>query len=303
MPNKRLATLNHSFLLFVVSQLRCWQKYLGSSSVATNTILSRSCAYVGLGMLLYSAWHTFGHRLQYGRKANRICGGKNQAGPSGCSGRLDAESSSVHEGKGDYRGLALAMPTMPRWRTLSTVAAFPTEPNVSDGYNVTLPGPLERLEAFKITGICETSAPFNRFLDSIATTSTERLTNIEIATPNALYYLASPNYHSLFRRLRHFKVDVREVRDPADILPCFENLEVLEAYRLRLPTYGHNVDLSIVRTLRRMSIKFVSVQWMSGRTFPSLRIARSSGLIIQRPSVCKEASICLHARSLHMTTT
>jgi len=178
------------------------------------------------------------------------------------------------EAKGDYRGLALAVTTMPRWRTL-TVAAFPSESDVAEAagegeFPVVFSGPLEHLEAFKITGLCETSAPFKRLLDTVATTSTKQLTYIEISTPNALWFLASPNYHSLFSRLRHFKVDVREMRDPADILPYFENLEVLEAYRLHLPTYHHDVDLPIVRTLKRMSIKIVSVQWMSGRTFPSL---------------------------------
>ena len=176
------------------------------------------------------------------------------------------------EAKGGCRGLALAVTTMPWWRTL-TVAAFPNELDVLAGegeFPVTISGPLERLETFKITGICETSALFLRLLDTVATTSTERLTYIEIATPNALWYLASPNYRSLFRHLRHFKVDVREMRDPADILPYFENLEVLEAYRLRLPMYSPEVDLPIVRTLKRMSIKTVSVQWMTGRTFSCL---------------------------------
>jgi len=177
--------------------------------------------------------------------------------------------------RGDYKGLASAMTTMSRWRTLD-VAAFPHEPDVSAAsagegeLPVTFSGPLERLEAFKVTGICQPSASFNQLLDTVATTSTERLTYIEIATPNALWHFASSNYHFLFSRLRHFKVDVREMGDPADILPYFENLEVLEAYRLHLPVYHHDVDLPIVRTLRRMSIKIVSVQWMSGRTFPSL---------------------------------
>jgi hypothetical protein len=60
------------------------------------------------------------------------------------------------------------------------------------------------------------------------------------------------------------------MKDPADILPYFENLQVLEAYRLHLPTYAHDVDLPLVHTLRRMSIKIVAVQWMAGRTFPDL---------------------------------
>ena len=174
----------------------------------------------------------------------------------------------------DAGGLDLAVTTMPRWRTL-TVAAFPgkldvaTEPG-GDEFPVTFSNPLGRLEAFKITGFCEPSAPFNRLLDTVATTATEQLTYIEVATPNALWHLASPNYQPLFGRLKHFKVDVREMRDPADILPYFENLEVLEAYRLHLPSYHHAVDLPIVRTLKRMQIKIVSVQWMSGRTFPLL---------------------------------
>ena len=183
-------------------------------------------------------------------------------------------NSFMHSTKarGDYKGLALAVTTMSRWKRL-TVAAFPNGSDASAGEGelpVAFSGPLERLEAFKITGICEPSTSFNQLLDNVGTTSTERLTYIEISTPNALWFLAEPKYNSLFRRLRHFKVDVREMRDPADILPYFENLEVLEAYRLHLPTYHHDVDLPIVRTLKRMSIKIVSVQWMSGRDFPSL---------------------------------
>jgi len=177
----------------------------------------------------------------------------------------------VREGDG---GLALAVATMPRWRTL-TVAAFSCETDVAaaaggDSFTATFSEPLGRLEAFRITGSCEPSVPFNRLLETVATTSTERLTYVEVATPNALWFLASPNYQSVFARLKHFKVDVREMREPADILPYFQNLEALEAYRLHLPTYHHDVDLPIVRSLKRMCIKIVSVQWMSGRTFPAL---------------------------------
>ena len=171
-------------------------------------------------------------------------------------------------------GLPLAVTTMPRWKTL-TIAAFPGKSDVAteaggDEFPVTFSEPLGRLEAFRITGPCDPSAPFNQLLDTVATTTTERLTYVEVATPNALWHLASPNYQSLFGRLRYFKVDVREMSDPADILPYFENLEVLEAYRLHLPSYHHDVDLPIVRTIKRMNIKIVSVQWMSGRTFPTL---------------------------------
>jgi len=175
----------------------------------------------------------------------------------------------------DYRGLALAATTVLRWRTL-TVAALPSESGVAaaaaeeDEFPVTFSRPLERLEAFNIAGPCETSVPFNWLLHTAATTSTEQLTYIMIGTA-ALTFLASPAYYTFFSRLKHFKVDIPGKRYPVDTLPYFENLEVLEAYRLHLPSYHHDVDLPLVRTLRRMSIKMVSVQWMSGRFFPSLQ--------------------------------
>jgi len=188
--------------------------------------------------------------------------------------RISHSSYGFAEEARPYRGLALALKTMPRWRAL-TLAAFPGEEDVTGvteegGSAATFNRPLENLEVLKITGSCEMNKPFNQFLDVVTKTSTGKLTHVEIATPNVIWSLSSPCYRPFFSRLRHFKVDVREMRDPADILPYFENLEVLEAYRLHLPTYSHEVDLPIVRTLKRMSIKIVSVQWMSGRTFPSL---------------------------------
>jgi hypothetical protein len=182
--------------------------------------------------------------------------------------------SGSRDGRGPYRGMALALETMPRWRAL-TVATFPNEEDITStkgegGSSLNFVRPLEKLEVLKITGSCEMSVPFSQFLDTIAKNSTEKLIHVEIATPTVIWSLACPDYRPFFSRLRYFKVDVREMRDPADILPYFENLEVLEAYRLHLPTYPHEMVLPIVRTLKRMNIKIISVQWMSGRTFPAL---------------------------------
>jgi hypothetical protein len=183
-------------------------------------------------------------------------------------------SSNGFKGRvGLYNGIALALKTMPRWRAL-TLVGFPGESDVigatQGGSTMTFEQPLEKLESLKITGPCEMSGPFSQFLHTLTKTSTEKLIHVEIETPNVIWSLSSPCYQHFFSRLRYFKVDVREMRDPADILPYFENLEVLEAYRLHLPSYPREMDLPIVRTLKRMSIKIVSVQWMSGRTFPAL---------------------------------
>ena len=186
-----------------------------------------------------------------------------------------SELSHGYMGEGKpYIGMALALKTMPRWKAVNVVS-FPGEADfiraAEEGESaMDFVRPLEKLEVFKITGFCEMSAQFSQFLDTVTETSTEKLTHVEIASPNVIGFLSSPCYHAFFSRLRHFKVNVREMKDPADILPYFENLEVLEAYRLRLPTYPHDMDLPIVRTLKWLNIKVVSVQWMSGRTFPVL---------------------------------
>jgi hypothetical protein len=174
----------------------------------------------------------------------------------------------------EYGGLALAVTTMPRWRTL-TITGFPCESTATwEGkFPITFSRSLGRLEAFKIEGLWGPTPPsesFSRLLDTVAITSTEALTYVEVATPNAPWFLALPTYRPFLSCLRHFKVNVREMRDPTDILPYFENLEVLEAYRPHLPTYHHDVDLPIVRSIKRMDIKIVSMQRMSGRTFPVL---------------------------------
>ena len=184
---------------------------------------------------------------------------------------------STHRYTGEeklYRGMDLALKTMPRWRALNVVA-FPGEEDITkaageDGSTMNFVSPLEKLEILKIAGPGEMSATFSEFLDNVTKTSTEKLTHVEITTPNVIWFLSSPCYRPFFSRLRYFKVDVREMKEPADILPYFENLEVLEAYRLHLPAYSHERDLPIVRTLKRMNIKIVPVQWMSGRTFPLL---------------------------------
>src|SRR5258706_2817648 len=97
-----------------------------------------------------------------------------------------------------YRGMALALKTMSRWRAV-TVVAFPGEEEVTkaaeDGEStMTFARPLEKLEVLKITGPCEMSAPFSQFLDTVTKTSTEKLTHVEIATPNVIWFLSSPSY-------------------------------------------------------------------------------------------------------------
>ena len=174
-----------------------------------------------------------------------------------------------------YAGFELAAKEATRWRNL-TITNFPNKLDI-DAYPTPekpafeICGPMDKLESFQIMSICEDSAVFNQLLDVVGGSSHDKLTEMELSSPNAIYHLAQPQFASIFCALVNFKVDVREMRTEVDILAQFQRLENLEAYRLRLPTYPIDTDLPIVRTLKSMKIKTVSVQWMAGRTFPNMK--------------------------------
>ena len=181
-----------------------------------------------------------------------------------------------NKGVGDdgrtQKGMHSAMQTMSRWRTL-TLAGFPAQLDidmVTERGNLMTTLAMPQLQALRITRDCEMSDPFAFLLKTVANTSTHRLADVDITSTDALMFFSNPVYHSFFRHLKRFKVDGRGMKDPIDILPSFESLEVLEAYGLRLPAYNDNVDLPIVRKLKRISCKSSSVEWMSARTFPVL---------------------------------
>ena len=173
-----------------------------------------------------------------------------------------------------YAGLEMAAKEAKRWRNL-TVTNFPNQLDIDAHSTPENPafvfsGPMDDLRTFKIKNICEDSVVFNQLIDVVGNSSHEKLTDMELSSPNSIYTLSQPQFASIFRRLVTFKVDVREMRTEVDILSQFQNLETLEAYRLRLPNYHTDVDLPLVRTLKWMKIKTVSVQWMAGRTFPNM---------------------------------
>ena len=173
-----------------------------------------------------------------------------------------------------YAGLELATRAANRWRNL-IITSFPTRLEINTHSTpekpaFTFSGPMNALQSFKVKGICENSVIFDQLLNVVGSSSHEKLTDVELSSPNAIYHLAQPQFVSIFRRLLTFKVDVRKMLSKVDILTQFEQLVTLEAYGLRLPNYPIETDLPLVRTLKFMKIKGASVQWMAGRTFPNL---------------------------------
>ena len=180
----------------------------------------------------------------------------------------------VDEKEMRFAGMERGMSVANRWRNL-VVTSLPSKVDVDAYWTPKKPsfafnGPINALESFRIKNPCEDSILFEQLLDTVGNSLHERLVDMELSSPNAIYHLSQPHFASIFRRLVTFKVDFREMPTEVDILRHFEQLETLEAFRLRLPTYTVETDLPLVRTLKRITIKTVSVQWMAGRTFSNL---------------------------------
>ena len=190
------------------------------------------------------------------------------------NGCTDAFTVGYGDGATRYASLEMAAKEARRWRTL-TITGFPHKTDM-DVYSsrvnpvVMFNGPMDALQSFKIKTACENTNVFDQLLDVVGNSSHERLTDMELSSPNAIHRLAQPHFTTIFHRLVTFKADVRKMQTKVDILAHFEQLETFEAHGLRLPTYPVGTNLPLVRTLRRMKITAVSVQWMAGRTFPNM---------------------------------
>jgi hypothetical protein len=183
-----------------------------------------------------------------------------------------ADDYEVASGTRRLSGLAVAAQEARRWRKL-TITSFPPKEDIDAYFTPETPaftfdGPMDALESFKVKHPCERSTVFDQLLDVVGRSSHYKLVDMELMSSNALHFLSQPQFASIFHRLTTFKVAVRDMRFEADILPYFENLEALEACGLCLPSYPPDRDLPVVRTLRRIKLKAVSIQWMMRREFP-----------------------------------
>ena len=93
----------------------------------------------------------------------------------------------------------------------------------------------------------------------------------EIRSMGTLRILLLPPCRSLLHKLRSLKLHYSAgSRDPVNILPHLENLEVLDMHSVHIPDYSLDTDLKLVRTLKRLSLRHISIQWMMGRHFKRL---------------------------------
>jgi len=175
--------------------------------------------------------------------------------------------------EGAYEGIFAAIEATSRWQSLvvktSPVQTDLPEHLVNRGLQQCPNVTMSQLETFKVKCTCKMSPLLDRLLCNLGTTASPELTTVEINSANAISFLL-PAYSAIFRSVKVLFLDISGTHNPVDLLPHLHQLETLTASHISLPIYGNDIDLPFVNTLRHLTLRAVSIQWMSGRTFDAL---------------------------------
>jgi len=171
---------------------------------------------------------------------------------------------------GSHQAIFAAIKAASRWRSV-VVESLPAQADlpehlVSRGLQQCSDLVMSRLKTFRIKYPCKMSPLLERLLCILGTTASEELTTVEINSPNVVPFLA-PTYPSIFHSVKVLCLDTPRLPNPVDLLPHLHQLEALTASHLTFPIYHNNVDMPFVYTLRHLTLRAISIQWMSGRTF------------------------------------
>jgi len=172
-----------------------------------------------------------------------------------------------------YQAIFAAIEATDRWRSF-VVETFPPQADlpehlVNSGLQGCSGAVMNRIRIFRIKCACKMSPLLDRLLRILGKSASRELTTVEINSLSVISFLA-PTYSTMFHSVRVLSLDTPGLRNPVDLLPHLHQLESLTASHLSFPIYNNDVDLPFVHTLRHLSLKAVSIQWMSGRTFRAL---------------------------------
>jgi hypothetical protein len=175
--------------------------------------------------------------------------------------------------EGDYEAIFVAIEASSRWRSF-VVKTIPAQASLSEdfvnrGLQQSSGAAMSHLRTFKLKCACEMSPLLDRLLSILGTSATEELTTIEINSPSVISFLV-PTYSTIFHSVTTLSLDTPGLPNPVDLLPHLHQLETLTASHLSFPLYHNDTNLPFVHTLRHLSLRAVSIQWMSGRTFDAL---------------------------------
>jgi len=172
--------------------------------------------------------------------------------------------------EGAYQAIFAAIEATSRWRSF-VVETFPAEADLPEhlvrhGLQRCSDLVMSRLRTFKIRCPCEMSPLLERLLRILGTTASGELTTVEINSSSVISFITTTS-PSIFHSVRVLCLDTPRLPNPVDLLPHLHHLEALTASHLSFPNYHDDVDIPFVHTLRHLTLRAVSVQWMSGRTF------------------------------------
>jgi hypothetical protein len=153
-----------------------------------------------------------------------------------------------------------------RWRSLILLSLPPP----GEYEDLQIVQPLQRLESFKLAQPCHLGNFLLLIMTAITTTVTPLLTAMDVANPDAAFYLVQPAHFRIFSSLTSLVLICKRMKDPVDILPHLQRLELFRAHYLCLASPPPHADLPLLHTLRVLHLKVVSVQWMAGHTFRAL---------------------------------
>ena len=184
----------------------------------------------------------------------------------------DSDRGNFITPDGAFEAILAAMEASSRWRSL-VVESFPPQADLPEDFvhrhlqqcpNTTM----NRFTTLKITSACETSPLLDGLLRILGTgtVASSELSSVEINSPNVISFLA-PAYPSMFNSVKVLSLDTRGMHNPVDLLPHLHQLESFTASHISFPIYHSDIDLPLTHTLRHLSLKAVSIQWMSARTF------------------------------------
>ena len=174
---------------------------------------------------------------------------------------------------GDFQAIFASIEATPRWRSF-VVKSFPAQADLSEDLvnhylqrhsNATM----SRFTTFKIKSICETSPLLDGLIHILGTTASPALTTVEINSPNVISFL-TPAYSSIFHSIKVLSLDAPRIHDPVDLLPHLHQLETFTVSHLSFLTYPNHIELPFIHTLRHLSLRAASIQWMSGQIFHAL---------------------------------
>src|SRR5258706_3245189 len=165
-----------------------------------------------------------------------------------------------------FAALQDALTSTSQWNDL-TIFSFPPE-NVASQLGFQVAGQMKVLKVLHVAAGCVRSPSFAHLLNLVPTEAP--LSELRLQPSFASTHFLQPHWSPVFRNLAVLRFRGRDMDEPFELLPTFTQLQIFEADRLRLPSYGVNTNLPLLSTLRKLQLRACSIQWMAGRHFPCL---------------------------------